>query len=273
MERRHLDLAPAGAPTANDGLASLCAEELDLPDDEGFETAGLTVFFAAAVRLETARLTGSTDCGDTCYARGDHVVCDTPNGLGPGEVGHLEVLGGTAAEDLAPLERGDAAAPPRPRTRAALGAARTWREVGFLYKVVRAEARPELFIISFSASDRRSPSATAARDRARLTRCRGAPVIGMATRRATIGGVGPCATALLQHVPSDFTLVASRWLEDPGSRSTRRRWFGICGGFVPALSNRRRLSTGRGSCFSSWRRGHDPGALDASGTSTSCRCR
>ena len=255
-ERRHLDLAPGLVPTASPpsgdaslgqagaALTDLVTEELSLlGDDEAFDATGLTLYHAAAVRLETARLT-EYDGGDTTYRRGERVVCDTPSGIGTGEVAvssRRVLLRATLPRILRRASTGDLDVEAASRAREQLvwkAAKDVAHELGLPLKVVRAEAVQggAKFIVYF-ASDSKVSFRDWLRGTGRLSRERiELRQIGMRDAARTIGGVGPCELQLCCNTfLSDFTPVGIKMAKTQGLTLNPQKVSGLCGRLLCCL--------------------------------------
>ena len=218
-------------------------EELALGDDEGFDASGLTLYHAAGVRFEAARLV-EHDGGDTSYVRGDHVVCETPNGVAWGEVvipSRRVMLATAPLRILRRSTTGDAAAMAhmRQREHAVWKVARdAAREIRLPVKVVRAEAIQggARFVVYFASESKVSfrdwlrGVGRGSRERVELRQ------MGMRDAARTLGGVGPCGLQLCCNTfLSDFTPVGIKMAKTQGLTLNPQKVSGICGRLLCCL--------------------------------------
>jgi cell fate regulator YaaT (PSP1 superfamily) len=239
-ERRHLEIVGDGTGESADlDLAG----ELALPENPPYDEQGVTLYHAAAVRFEAARLI-EHDAGDVSYARGDRVVCETPTGVAIGVVAvpsRRIMLKPTAPRILRRATSGDAAveAHLRAREQAVWQAARhAAASIQLGVKVVRAEAANGggRFIVYF-ASEAKLPFRDWLRAIGRETRERvELRQVGMRDAARLIGGVGPCGLQLCCNTfLSDFTPVGIKMAKEQGFTLNPQKVSGICGRLLCCL--------------------------------------
>jgi cell fate regulator YaaT (PSP1 superfamily) len=249
-ERRHLDLLATEKTVASAGesppaATSWFAEELERANEPAFDTSGaLVLYLMAAVRFEASRLV-EHDSGDTTYARGERVVCATPEGALVGEV-------------VVPSRRVLRAAPPthhisrratsadvaseaelREREQAVWRVARdAARALQLPVKVVRAEALQAgaRFVVQFASDSKVSfrdwlrAVGKESRERVELRQ------IGMRDSARLIGGVGPCGLQLCCNTfLSDFTPVGMKMAKTQGLTLNPQKVSGLCGRLLCCL--------------------------------------
>lgn len=240
MERRHLDLATGGggAPTA-----SAFEDDLALADDETFDATGLTLFVATGVRMEVARIV-EHDAGDTLYARGEPVLCETADGIAHGEVvvpSRRVLLRAPLPRILRRASQGDLATLAQLRAReqaVAVVARKAAHEARLPVKVVRAEAAQggARFLVFFASETRFSfrdwlrGIGRSTRERVELRQ------IGLRDAARAIGGVGPCGLQLCCNTfLSDFTPVSIKMAKSQGLPLNPQRVSGMCGRLLCCL--------------------------------------